>query len=170
MSDGEVKEFDSPYNLLQDPSSLFYKMVQKTGPSASKKLQQMALDAHLARNSKLWTAKSGPYNYTIMQDLVQVLTAALWSLLIILFCCMTYAILSLHAVCDTKLLQIGKLSLAQQGTLQYIVSLCVNTDFVCRTFHVYKVIIRYHNIGLFVVFCRFAMCALHWNALWNALF
>ena len=48
-----MKEFDSPYNLLQDHRSLFYKMVQKTGPSASKKLLQMALDAHLARKSEL---------------------------------------------------------------------------------------------------------------------
>ena len=53
MDNGEVKELDSPYNLLQDPRSLFYKMVQKTGPSASKKLQQMALDVHLARKAVL---------------------------------------------------------------------------------------------------------------------
>lgn len=53
MDNGEVREFDSPYNLLQDARSLFYRMVQKTGPSASKKLQQMALDAHLARKPKL---------------------------------------------------------------------------------------------------------------------
>ena len=42
MDNGAVKELDSPYNLLQDPRSLFYKMVQKTGPTASKKLQQIA--------------------------------------------------------------------------------------------------------------------------------
>ena len=45
MNNGQVKEFDGPYNLLQDPRSLFYKMVQKTGPSASRKLHQMARDA-----------------------------------------------------------------------------------------------------------------------------
>ena len=28
MDNGAVKEFDSPRNLLQDPRSLFYKMVQ----------------------------------------------------------------------------------------------------------------------------------------------
>ena len=50
MSNGQIKEFDSPYKLLQDPSSLFYKMVQKTGPSASKKLHQMARDTHTERN------------------------------------------------------------------------------------------------------------------------
>ena len=62
MDNGEVKELDSPYNLLQDPRSLFYKMVQKTGPSASKKLQQMALDAHLARKAVLWTIKNQQQN------------------------------------------------------------------------------------------------------------
>ena len=51
MSDGEVREIDSPYNLLQDTRSLFYNMVQKTGLSASKKLQQIALVAHLTRKS-----------------------------------------------------------------------------------------------------------------------
>ena len=49
MSNGQVKEFDSPYELLQNPRSLFYKMVQKTGPSASRKLYQMVLDARLAK-------------------------------------------------------------------------------------------------------------------------
>ena len=49
MSNGQVKEFDSPYELLQNPRSLFYKMVQKTGPSASRKLYQMAREAHLER-------------------------------------------------------------------------------------------------------------------------
>ena len=44
-----MKEFDSPYDLLQNPQSLFYKMVQKTGPSASRKLHQMALDAQQVR-------------------------------------------------------------------------------------------------------------------------
>ena len=64
MNRGQVKEFGSPYNLLQDHRSLFYKMVQKTGPSASKKLQQMALDAHLSRKSKLWTIQF-PISYEI---------------------------------------------------------------------------------------------------------
>ena len=69
MSNGELKEVDSPYNLLQDTRSLFYNMVQKTGPSASNKLQQMALDAHLARKSKLWTVKWGLYNNFELQVL-----------------------------------------------------------------------------------------------------
>ena len=46
-----MKEFDSPYDLLQNPRSLFYKMVQKTGPSASRKLYQMAREAHIQRQS-----------------------------------------------------------------------------------------------------------------------
>ena len=49
MSKGQLKEFDSPYNLLQNPQSLLHDMVKKTGPSASRQLQKMALAAHLAR-------------------------------------------------------------------------------------------------------------------------
>ncbi len=49
MSKGQVKEFDSPYTLLQNPRSQFGKMVEQTGPSASKKLHQMAAEAHLRR-------------------------------------------------------------------------------------------------------------------------
>ena len=59
MSKGQVKEFDSPYNLLQNEKSLFTRMVEKTGPSASRILRQMALDANLSRTklvrSYLWT-------------------------------------------------------------------------------------------------------------------
>ena len=47
VSRGHLKEFDSPYHLLQNPNSQFRKMVERTGPSASRKLHQMALDAHL---------------------------------------------------------------------------------------------------------------------------
>ena len=46
MSSGQVKEFETPYSLLQKPDSLLYKMVEKTGPAASRKLHQMALEAH----------------------------------------------------------------------------------------------------------------------------
>ncbi len=42
MHEGKVKEFDSPYTLLQNEESLLYKMVKKTGPEASKELHQMA--------------------------------------------------------------------------------------------------------------------------------
>ena len=49
MSKGQVVEFDSPYNLLQNPGSLFTKMVEKTGSSASTKLHQMALETHMSK-------------------------------------------------------------------------------------------------------------------------
>ena len=52
VSRGQLKEFDTPYQLLQNPRSQLRKMVEKTGPSASRKLHQMALDAHL-RQKKL---------------------------------------------------------------------------------------------------------------------
>ena len=49
MNKGQVKEFASPHRLLQDPSSQFYKMVDKTGPAASQKLRAMAQEAHTRR-------------------------------------------------------------------------------------------------------------------------
>ena len=49
MNKGQVKEFESPHRLLQDPSSQFSKMVDKTGPAASQKLRAMAQEAHLRR-------------------------------------------------------------------------------------------------------------------------
>lgn len=47
-----MKEFDSPYRLLQNPSSKFYLMVEKTGLTASGRLHQMALESHLRRMFK----------------------------------------------------------------------------------------------------------------------
>lgn len=41
MSLGKVVEFDTPYKLLQRATSHFYKMVDKTGPEASKQLHNM---------------------------------------------------------------------------------------------------------------------------------
>ena len=49
MSKGQVKEFDSPLSLLQNPGSQFYKMVDKTGPTTSQKLRAMAQEAHTRR-------------------------------------------------------------------------------------------------------------------------
>ena len=49
MNKGQVKEFASPHRLLQDPSSQFYKMVDKTGPTTSQKLRAMAQEAHTHR-------------------------------------------------------------------------------------------------------------------------
>ena len=53
MSNGRVKEFASPYRLLQNSDSQLYKMVEKTGPEASQKLHQMALEARSRTNRKM---------------------------------------------------------------------------------------------------------------------
>ena len=49
LKNGVVKEFDSPYTLLQDPNSKFFLMVEKTGLNASGRLHQMALESHLKK-------------------------------------------------------------------------------------------------------------------------
>ena len=46
LNNGQVKEYDSPYALLQNPNSQLKGMVEQTGPAASRKLHQMALDAY----------------------------------------------------------------------------------------------------------------------------
>ena len=46
LSKGHLKEFDSPYFLLQNPQSTLYSMVKETGPTAAQKLHQMALKSH----------------------------------------------------------------------------------------------------------------------------
>ena len=45
MSNGRVKEFASPYRLLQNPDPQLFKMVEKTGPEAAEKLHDMAIEA-----------------------------------------------------------------------------------------------------------------------------
>ena len=52
MHRGQVRELDSPFALLQRPHSLFRRMVEQTGPSASRKLLQMALEAHQSRRGE----------------------------------------------------------------------------------------------------------------------
>lgn len=52
LKNGQIKEFDSPYKLLQNPNSKFYLMVEKTGLTASGRLHQMALESHLRRRFK----------------------------------------------------------------------------------------------------------------------
>ena len=47
MDAGKIKEFGHAHILLQDPSSLLSRMVEKTGPAASRRLQQMAMDAYV---------------------------------------------------------------------------------------------------------------------------
>ena len=51
MDAGQIKEFGHAHILLQDPSSLLSRMVEKTGPTASRRLQQMAMDAYINQNS-----------------------------------------------------------------------------------------------------------------------
>lgn len=49
LKKGRLCEFDTPYNLLQDPTSQFYKMVEKTGLASAEHLRQIALGAHLMK-------------------------------------------------------------------------------------------------------------------------
>ena len=49
MNKGQVREFDRPYRLLQQPQSLFHRMVQQTGELAAQKLHQMAQEAEMKR-------------------------------------------------------------------------------------------------------------------------
>ena len=42
MDAGEIRECGEPHTLLQDPNSLLKDMVRSTGPSASRKLYQIA--------------------------------------------------------------------------------------------------------------------------------
>lgn len=46
MSMGQILEFDTPYALVQNPQSHLKRLVEHTGPSASRKLHQMAFEAH----------------------------------------------------------------------------------------------------------------------------
>ncbi|XP_025833020.1 probable multidrug resistance-associated protein lethal(2)03659 [Agrilus planipennis] len=43
---GEIKEFDSPYNLLQNSNGFFYSLVQNTGSSMMENLMKIAREAH----------------------------------------------------------------------------------------------------------------------------
>lgn len=62
LNAGRVVEFDSPYALVQSPDTLLSRMVGQTGPFASRKLYQMAEDAHLRRRRKRGTGvpSNGP--------------------------------------------------------------------------------------------------------------
>ena len=52
MDGGEIVEFDDPYMLLKDEKSLLKKMVDRTGPSNSVQLYQMAEVAHLSKKKR----------------------------------------------------------------------------------------------------------------------
>ena len=49
MDDGRIVEYDEPGILLQDPNSLLKTMVDRTGPSASRKLYQIAKETFEGR-------------------------------------------------------------------------------------------------------------------------
>ncbi|KAM5180099.1 ATP-binding cassette sub-family C member 4 isoform 1-T1 [Mantella aurantiaca] len=49
LDSGRVKEFDEPYNLLQNKESLFYKMVQQVGKAESSSLTEIAKQVSLNR-------------------------------------------------------------------------------------------------------------------------
>ena len=52
MDGGEVVDFDDPYTLLQDENSQLKIMVDKTGPSSSKQLHQVAEAAYHSRKQR----------------------------------------------------------------------------------------------------------------------
>ena len=47
---GQVIEFDSPYNLLQNPKGTFYDMVETTGKGMKEMLKEMAKLAHESKS------------------------------------------------------------------------------------------------------------------------
>lgn len=53
MDEGKIVEFDHPYNLLQKPETIFYKMVLETGRETSIYLEDIALDAFLNKQETL---------------------------------------------------------------------------------------------------------------------
>ena len=56
LNAGQVVEFDSPYALMQRSGTLLCKMVEQTGPFASRKLHQMAVKAHMTRSGPRFEA------------------------------------------------------------------------------------------------------------------
>ncbi|CAL1526591.1 unnamed protein product, partial [Lymnaea stagnalis] len=54
LEDGELREFDSPYNLLQKPDSVFAKLVSSLGKNQAKQLQALAeLSQHQRTSASL---------------------------------------------------------------------------------------------------------------------
>lgn len=50
LDQGRIKEFDEPYTLLQNQDSMFYKLVQETGPVISAQLFDIAKEAYELHN------------------------------------------------------------------------------------------------------------------------
>ena len=53
MDGGQIVECAEPLVLLQDPSSVLKTMVDKTGPTASRELYQIAATAHQTKSLHL---------------------------------------------------------------------------------------------------------------------
>eukprot|EP00731_Ephydatia_muelleri_P021706 Em0014g297a len=66
LNRGRIKEFNIPYLLLSDRTSLFRKMVKHTGSIAAQKLQRMAYEAYLRKcpsSRRILTAASQRSDY-----------------------------------------------------------------------------------------------------------
>lgn len=50
MDEGTAVEFDHPYNLLTNKNGLFYKMVEKTGPTTADLLHNVAEEVQFYTN------------------------------------------------------------------------------------------------------------------------
>ena len=50
LQEGKIVEFDEPYILLQDESSLLFKMIEQTGKEESEHLLTIAQEAYFIRN------------------------------------------------------------------------------------------------------------------------
>lgn len=50
LDSGRLKEYDEPYVLLQNPESLFYKMVQQLGKGEAAALTETAKQVYFRRN------------------------------------------------------------------------------------------------------------------------
>ena len=80
LKNGRLREFDSPYNLLQDTTSKFYKMVEKTGPASSARLHQIAIETHLRKTFGSKATRLAPPS-TLNNGVNKVTTLAAKSLL-----------------------------------------------------------------------------------------
>ncbi|XP_063867034.1 ATP-binding cassette sub-family C member 4-like isoform X1 [Scylla paramamosain] len=56
---GQLMEFDTPYNLLNNESSIFFSLVQQTGQASAKQLHQIAEMAHQRRQDSEGNTASG---------------------------------------------------------------------------------------------------------------
>lgn len=50
LDSGRLREFDEPYELLQNKESWFYNLVEQTGRNSALQLKEVARKAHLDRS------------------------------------------------------------------------------------------------------------------------